>query len=276
MRKRFDVEVPDGQHLGFSRDTEGAYRAHLFNDEGNDLAGHAELFEPDDADPSDVNDEYGADSRAAEDHQLTDEELAEALAALISLAIIVASLAVEAAPHVARWWNNQVLPSVKSTWTRIESTWNRIPKLHKTERPAANTEEITSTDSVYGDSSIEVRVALEDYRTRMSSTEAQERFVAALLARSFSEAQMRMLYAAKIEDDDGHLELDSAIAALTPQQVGETLKLMLEKNPTLLSGESLAEIGTIFARAQLDGEYKPLRIERMKQVPRLTGGQVGK
>lgn len=49
-KKRFDVEVPDGQHLGFSRDTDGAYRAHLFDDETNDLVGHAELFEPEDDD----------------------------------------------------------------------------------------------------------------------------------------------------------------------------------------------------------------------------------
>ena len=43
--KRFDVEVPDGQHLGYSRGTDGAFRAHLFRDDTNGLAGHAELFE---------------------------------------------------------------------------------------------------------------------------------------------------------------------------------------------------------------------------------------
>jgi hypothetical protein len=53
-KKRFDVEVPDGQHLGVSRGTDGAYRAHLFHDDTNELVGHAELFEvdEDEADPS--------------------------------------------------------------------------------------------------------------------------------------------------------------------------------------------------------------------------------
>jgi hypothetical protein len=54
-RKRFDVEVPDGQHLGFSRDTVGARRAHLFDDENNDLVGHAELFAPDEDESSSPN-----------------------------------------------------------------------------------------------------------------------------------------------------------------------------------------------------------------------------
>lgn len=274
VRKRFDVEVPDGQHLGFSRDTEGAFRAHLFDDEGNRLAGHAELFEPDDDDSSGLHYGYGSDSQAEDDSQLTDEELAEALGALIGLAIIVASLAVEAAPHVSKWWKSQVVPAAKSTWARIESTWNRIPKTLKAETRAANAVKLTLTDSQRGDSSTEVTVALEDYRARMSSAEARERFVAALLARSFSEAQMRMLRTAKIEDADGELELDKAIETLTPHQVGETLKLMLEKNPSLLSSESLGDLGSIFTGARLDEDFMPLRIERIKQASHLTAGNM--
>ena len=42
--QRFNVEIPEGHHLGHSRGTDGARRAHLFRDDTNELAGHAELF----------------------------------------------------------------------------------------------------------------------------------------------------------------------------------------------------------------------------------------
>lgn len=79
---------------------------------------------------------------------------------------------------------------------------------------------------------------------------------------------------AKIEDD-GLAGMTAAMEALTPQQVGETITLMLEKNPSLLDREPLAEFGTILGGSRADGEYVPLRVERMKEVPRLSGGQVG-
>lgn len=54
-----EAEVPDGAHLDFSRDTDGAYRGTL-RDDNNKLIGHAELFEvSDDEDESDVGEGSG-------------------------------------------------------------------------------------------------------------------------------------------------------------------------------------------------------------------------
>ncbi|QYF89575.1 hypothetical protein [Arthrobacter sp. PAMC25284] len=290
-KKRFDVEVPDGQHLGFSRDTDGAYRAHLFDNETNDLVGHAELFEPDEDDAGSPNIQYVyvSDPGAAEGRELTDEELAEALEALVRLGIIVATLAAAAAPHVKRWLHYIAIPTMKSTSDNallamksasdtalltMKSTWNRFIGTRNVERGAAPAEMVPATEPVRADSSTELEVAFQDYRARMGSAEARERFVGALLARAFSEEQMRMLRNAKIEDD-GPAGLTAAMEALTPQQVGETITLMLEKNPSLLDREPLAELGTILGGSRADGEYVPLRVERMKEVSRLRGGQLG-
>ena len=271
MRKRFDVEVPDGQHLGFSRDTDGAYRAHLFSDESNDLVGHAELFEPDEdkADSSDGGYVYGPDPSATERPELTAEEVAAALEALLGLAVVVTSLAIEAAPHVKRWWNEQLHPAFKSTWNRVESTWNRIPKRIGAGKQATNAHTVTVLNSIQEESPTDLVDALEDYRVQMSSAEAQERFISAMLARAFYEEQLRILRNATIEDGGDTLELGHAIESVTPEQVGGTLKLMLEKNPSLVSRESLVELGKIFEGARTDGERVPLRIERLKKGPHL-------
>jgi hypothetical protein len=150
----------------------------------------------------------------------------------------------------------------------MRSTWNRFTGPRNDERGAAPAEKVPATELVRADSSTHLEVAFEDYRARMGSAEAPERFVAALLARAFSEEQMRMLRNANIEDDGEPLGSKAAMQALTPQQVGKTLTLMLEKNPSLLDRESLAELGTILGGSRADGEYVPLRVERMKDVPR--------
>ena len=50
--KKFRAEIPDGTHLDLSRETTGAYRGTL-RDEQNRLVGHAELHEIDDGDSDD-------------------------------------------------------------------------------------------------------------------------------------------------------------------------------------------------------------------------------
>lgn len=278
---RLDVEVPDGQHLGFSRDTDGAYRGHLFDDETNDLVGHAELFEPNEDDADSLNSQfvYVSISEATKDQELTAEEIAQALDALLRLGILVTVLAVETAPHVKRWLHDIAIPAMKSTSDNVrqsvKSTWNRFTRARVTDRGTAPAGMISTTEPVRAESSTELEIAFEDYRARMSSTEARERFVVALLAKAFSEEQMRMLRNANFEDDDDERGLKAVVEALTPQQVGETLTTILEKNPSLLDRGSLAELGTVLGGSQADGEYMSLRIERLKSLPRLRDGQIG-
>jgi len=275
VTRRFDVEVPDGQHLGFSRDTDGAYRAHLFDDDTNRLVGHAELREPDEDEPGEPG-AYGPGSGGSEARELTPEEIAQALEALATLVLVVASLAHAAAPHVRRWWKgtavasraarargrsvarsskDQAVNALRSTWRRFDPT----RRLHGTgENDVVTTEESRRTAAT----STELEVAFRDYRTRMSSAEAQERFVAALLAKAFSDEQMRLLRDVTI-DDDGGVPLRGVLEAPTPQQVGDTVRLMLEKNPSLLDGDSLATLGDLLGTGRPDREHHPLRVRRI-------------
>jgi hypothetical protein len=256
--KKYNVEVPDGQHLGLSRDTDGAYRAHLFDDESNDLVGHAELFVPeeDEADAANLQDVYVWDARRTESDEEPDE-LALALGNLVALGIIAAAMA--AAPHISRWWNNKTLPVFKPTRDRIESTWNRIAKPRKADSRVAPAELIILSDPTPGDAADIVDAALEGLRASMSSAEARQRLVAALMAAAFIEEQLGILRNTRIEDEEGPLEFESAMHALTPQQIGDSVNLMLEKDPSLLDRETLAGIGKILDRGRSDGEFVPLR-----------------
>jgi hypothetical protein len=261
VRKRFDVEIPDGQRLGFSRDTDGAYRAHLFDVETNDLVGHAELFEPDE-EPSSPSIEYVyvPSSGAAEEgsHQLSAEELAE----LIDLVI---RAAVAAAPHIRKWW------TAFKARRAGQPISKRIPHRREDHGPSIPPR---VAPLVAGpapvQSNTELAIAFQDDRIRMSSVEARERFVAALLAREFSDAQMKLLQDALIEDEQGPVELEGAIGTLTPHDVAETLKGILQRNPSLLGQGTPTELIPILGGGRADGELVPLKAEPLTDAPRTT------
>lgn len=266
-RENFDVEVPEGSHLGFSRDTDGAYRAHLFDDETNELVGHAELFEPDAN--SDAGSTMAPDpvfiyvDNERSDSRADDTEVQDVLAALALLGIIVA--AQKAAPHLKRWWNARALPFLKNARSKLS-------RMHKPNGSRIVQAEVPALDeSAPAGSAQAVLSALDEYRRSMSSAEARERFIAALVARLFSEQQFSLLREARIEDQSGSLELASAIETLTPQQLEDSIRLMLESNPSWPNQETLAELGNLLGDGRIDGEHVQRRkvdVRRVLRPPR--------
>lgn len=232
-RENFDVEIPAGTHLGFSRDTGGAYRAHLFDDATNELVGHAELFEPE-SDGHRSEQEYvyvnSHQSAARED----ETELADALSALALLGIIVA--AQKATPHVKEWWNAKALPFLKDQRARLSRSTR-----DEREFPAIHAAVVEPAPAATHD----VFAALDEYRASMSSAEARERFIAALVARLFSERQLQLLRNARIEDERGSLELARAMDGLTPQQLEDGVRAMLDANPSWPDRDTVAELSKL-------------------------------
>ena len=73
-----------------------------------------------------------------------------------------------------------------------------------------------------------------------------------------------MLRTARIEDDGPELELVRAVETLTPQQLGESLRLMLEVNPSWPDEETLAELAKVLARSsEGDGDFVPVMLPRL-------------
>lgn len=99
-RHRFEVEVPEGTHLSFSRKDDGGFSA-LLRDKNNDLVDHAVLYPIDDEDRG-YDYSYTPPPEPPVE-PLTEEEL-ELLVQALAVAVGFVAVAVkEAAPHVKAW-----------------------------------------------------------------------------------------------------------------------------------------------------------------------------
>lgn len=162
---------------------------------------------------------YIDDERAQNSEE---KDLRDIRVVLGALALLAAMKATEkAAPHVRRWWINRASPTIRSVWEKLAKS-RKADSL--TVDTVLNSSQVTITSS-------------DEHKNSMSSTEAMERFVAALVAgllsenaKRYSEEQIEVLRNARIED----LELPDSRGMLTPEQVGDGIRLMLEQNPSLL------------------------------------------
>ena len=241
------VDWDDDAELSRSQKRPGAYSP-LTRDTDGDL-GHVTL---DDADEYeyDLGDGWRRDSDASatDDERLTAEEISE-------LVLIITAGVVAATPHVTRWWKTHARPTIKST---NESLRNRFARTRKTERPTEATETATSLD-----------VTSEEQHLPMTADEAQQRLLAALVARAFSDEQVRLLMRARIEDADGHQQFKSLVDQLTPEEFETQVGLMLESSPDLAD-----EFFSLFRGSRLEDRANlPLGSERPEVAQDLTEGK---
>jgi hypothetical protein len=229
IREPMWVVRPEGTHLS-QASTPGGYSSLARDDATNELETHATLFPFDggerEADPSPalshVSDEQASGARAEEP---------SVLEVLLRVVVVVGALEAgrRLASHARRWWDDLALPAA------VTSTWHKLVGTRGTDGSAATDESAT-------DPSQELVVALAEPHISMSSAEARERLVAALLARLFSDEQLRILRSARIEDEDGSPELARAMEGLTPEHIGDQLQRVLEADPSLLHEEAVAQI----------------------------------
>ncbi|RHW27545.1 DUF2510 domain-containing protein [Nocardioides immobilis] len=274
-RKKVDVEVPDGQHLGWSRDTDGALRAHLFDDRTNKLVGHAELFEPeDDHDYARSYDWEPSPENSPAAAQEPDEEFG-----LVGMLVVlgVAFAAVKGAEHLEnrRAPRPARQPSKKDRKRAMKAARaaRQVPVVAPVaHRPRPATPPGWLVDPWdhrwvrwwngygwtghlrprYAQASLPaaahtgpwphhapagaVPAAQTHPPVTMSRQEWQQRARAMLLARAFSEEQQRLLAHACIDDaDPAVLELQRAFASLSPEQFAERVGQLVAANPAALS-----------------------------------------
>jgi hypothetical protein len=241
-KKKMMVEWDDGADLSQSRKKPGNYSP-LTRDGDNNL-GHVVLSDVDD---DEDEDDWESDPEPTDDTDESEPQAEDLLVALAVLGVIVA--AGKAAPYLKRWWTDRAVPFLKKSRKRLS-------KDRRAGDQVSVEEYFMLPHAASKKSSQEVFAALDEYRASMSSAEARERFVAALVARLFSEEQLRVLRNARIEDDRAALGLASAMETLTPQQLGKSITLMLEAHPSWPDEETLAELERILERrGRGDGEH---------------------
>jgi hypothetical protein len=226
-RVKMWVEYPAGTKLSKSQSS-GGYSPLARDVETNDLETHATLFPVDDDEDKDssipnpppvfdyVTDEGASDSQKGEKSEpLNLEEILE----LLELLYAFAKWAERTAPKARAWWNQQALPVVKSTWGKVTKA------RREGSRSAAATVDAAAESLA------------EEHRVDMDSTEARERFVAALAARLFSDEQLRVLRRARIKDDGASLELSGTMNRQTLDELQDNIRLMVETHPGVFGEE---------------------------------------
>lgn len=248
------IRVRKGARLARSRKSANAHRG-MTRDPDTNQVGQAEIFLKEENEPNPValypqgcldSDLHESEARAQERRENA-ELLIEALVQ------IGVRLTEKAAPHVGKWWYEQALPVLKAKWNdqalpSVKAKWSSVARSRTSDRGAEAAEDLQ-----------EVITASGDQRTTMSGAEARKRFAAAVMARIYSDGQLRLVRNARIVDEgeDGPVEL-GATDDLTPQRIGEYVALMLEANPSLLGEDTLAELGKLVTIIRAAGGYIPI------------------
>lgn len=226
--------VPEGAHLGTSRNVEGAVTGHLFDDETNELIGHAAWEWVDDSSSEDplANGDEGPPEVTGEQ-----QEWAEVLAAFIVAG--TATAIITGSPHIKRWWIGKASPFLRSAWECVATLASKTSTRTETVTPSvAPSRELVTTARALERSVVESKI-------KMRSSEWEHRFRAMLAAGAFKDEQLRILTSAKIEDDHT-LDPKKSSPRLTSQQFVDRIRLMFEANPLLLDEETSAELIRVF------------------------------
>lgn len=232
-KEKMWVEYPDGTHLSKSRTAEGGFKGLARGDDSRDLDTHADLFpieEDEDAD------EVIPQPTSNPDDDLVKLMLAGTLLAGLGLGALGMKAYDKAKPHVVKWLDEDAPSAIKTAWRKIAGT-----------RP------IDTGDASSDESSDETIGS-------MTSAEWLEGLRTAVVTKAISDELWKRLASADIEDDeDGSVrELQAGMTNLTPEQVTDGIRLMLEANPSWLDEVSWAALMAVFAGAQaVDSDSAP-------------------
>lgn len=167
---------------------------------------------------------------------------------LRNLAVEVARDVIEEQrPRITRWVNDRAIPAVRSTAasaaTSARRTVTSISQRRKrpihVEARVGPVEAEPAVEPGPEEAPHDVVAVIKAYRVGMGKAEARRRIVAALVANLSSEQQLEIAREARIDGDGDTPELDTATIVLTEKQLGESIQLLLETTPSLVSEESL-------------------------------------
>lgn len=220
-RRKMYVEWDEEADLSDSQKHPGK-RSPLLRDADGNLVGHVVLSDVEDDGDDDEDDIYMGDPMPPAEEDDEELTLAQTLAAAALLLAVI-----EAAPHVTRWWNGHALPAIKATKM---SAQNRIAKIRKPQKKA---HQGGLTPAAIPRPPVPDVAPAHDGAV-LTSDEAQQLLLAALIARAFSDEQLRTLLNARIEDPEHVLQMKRTLERYTTTEVEGQIRLMLEAKPTLI------------------------------------------
>lgn len=258
-----------GTHLASSNDTKGASRGILFDDKTNELVGHAELIKVDESEyESDYSYDYQENQQKIE---LSPED--QKFAQLVGEAIAAGTVYVlteYVAPHVNRWWQNKVVPTMTEKWKTFTDKRKDKPSPKGKKKSKLHTNEIVAAnETVPGMFSHGLEEAYEKYMNDMTSEEAQRELLDIFILSALLTAKIRKLSNARIINGDApgeYLDGQKILERLTtPEYIG-SINQILEKNSQLMEEKAAVLSGILGRNLVLNGQYVPIEIGKFKEA----------
>lgn len=212
----YHVTVPKGTHLARSKNTEGAYRGSLLDDETNQICGQAELVEVD-------RDEDEETEASGDSSGLIDAAIIFGTAILSAGATYAA---VRAKPVLEKRWHEKWRPSLQA---RLHSLRHR--KDSKRLELALQSPELQQMNPAT--MAIEVFRAADEPQSVMTSEEAQARYIAMILHFAKAAKHYRELKTARIDNTGDQQELQDAFNYIANESVVSLANRVFKANDGL-------------------------------------------
>lgn len=259
----------EGTHLAPSKDTEGAFRGSLLDNETRQIAGQAEWVK---VDESVYRHDAPYDQDPGQKKELSPEaQLAVKLIADGSMWV----LSEVVAPRAIDWWHEKASPLIKEKWDDVRSK----KKYRKTGKGEPQVPEIAVTGELtVGTFPQVLDKAYEKYVYAMTSEEAQRELVDIFLLSIMIIAKIRKLSNARIVMDGSmpgeFLEGKDIIQKITAPKYVASINQILEKNPLLLEEKSATLSEILGCSIVLDCQYLPIESNQLKEKLMVLGGLI--
>jgi hypothetical protein len=147
-------------------------------------------------------------------------------------------------PIAKRLWIEKFRPAIRARTERRRAR-GALRRQRRAEKNAV-------TEAKVVEPTADLAAVAQEFKTDMTSSEAQARYLMALAAQRFADEQMSLIADAEIRADEGFQELEHALSELPPEQVVKMLQ-RFEANPALLAGDVLTGPGLILGVERTDG-----------------------
>lgn len=271
MAKRiFEVDVPDGQHLGDSHREEGAFDPGLYDDD-NKLVDKAVLHDVTDEyteyDDFECDDSYTYEADK-KNTQPSEEDL-EAIAALMVALVVIAPMVYEAvAPHVKTFFNKTIAPRLQSLKSAVG---NRLSNIASRFKRTDQSEKKTKAEALIVElSDSGQKAALPPASTvyEISEEEAQRALIKCFVAYLALHDHIELLRNARITSANsasGYIEGKDLIALFETQDGIDKLNAALKANRDLLLQHADTISSALEHSITINDEFQPIEAKWLKR-----------
>lgn len=222
-------------------------------------------FMPDQPEFVDLDD-YVEDDNNEDVEDSVDDDDGDSIGTVVAATAVISAIAtyaaVKTAPYIKEWFDNDLVPGIKSLWGKItgdEDTSSESEEEEENDNDSEVTEKLADFTH-----QIDTVLSEENYEKIISSEEAQESLIKILGAAAMIVSEINKLSNACIKDKSEFIDLKESVKKLTAQRVTDGINSMLESCSFVLDDKNSKIFADYFSGGYVeDGEYIPLENENV-------------